>query len=61
MAILLPMAEATCSVWVVSDALAKNRKQWKSWLGRVLGCNRDGCLAAMEHEAGIEWVSGCRL
>ena len=27
----------------------------------ILNCNRDGHLAAMEHEAGIEWVSGRRL
>ena len=36
------------------------------WLGKVLGCNGDGRLAMMEHEAGIEQVtrhrleSGCR-
>ena len=29
---------------------------WKSWLGKALGCDRDGHLTAMEHEAGIEWV-----
>ena len=32
-----------------------------AWLGKVLGCDGDGCLAAMEHEAGIEWVTGHRL
>ena len=30
----------------------------KSWLGKALGCNGDGHLAAMEHEAGIQWVTG---
>ena len=35
--------------------------QWRLWLGKVLGCNRDGCLAIMEHEAGIERVTGHRL
>ena len=33
----------------------------RSWLGKVLGCDGDGCLAATEHEAGIEWVTGHRL
>ena len=27
----------------------------------ALDHNGDGCLATMEHEAGIEWVSGHRL
>ena len=31
------------------------------WLGTALDHNRDGCLAMMEHEAGIEWVTGHRL
>ena len=61
MAILLLLAEMMRSVWMVSDALAKTRGSMGSWLGRALGCNRDGCLAAMEHEAGIEWISGHRL
>ena len=30
----------------------------RSWLGEALGCDRDGCLAVTEHEAGIEWVTG---
>ena len=47
--------------WMVSDTLAETRRQQKSWLGMVLSCNRDGRLAATEHEAGIEWVSGHRL
>ena len=34
---------------------------WRSWLGMVLDCNGDGHLATMEHEAGIEWVTGHRL
>ena len=34
---------------------------WKSWLGMALDCNGDGCLATMEHEAGIEQVTGHRL
>ena len=34
---------------------------WKSWLGKALGCDRDGHLTAMEHEAGIEQVAGHRL
>ena len=35
--------------------------QQRLWLGKVLGCNRDGRLAAMEHEVGIERVTGHRL
>ena len=35
--------------------------QQRSWLGTALDRNRDGCLATMEHEAGIEWVTGHRL
>ena len=35
--------------------------RWKSWLGKALGCDGDGRLAAMEHEAGIEQVAGHRL
>ena len=31
------------------------------WLGEALGHNGDGHLAAMEHEAGIEQVTGHRL
>ena len=31
------------------------------WLGKVLGCDRDEHLAVMEHEPGIEWVTGHRL
>ena len=27
----------------------------------MLSCDRDGRLAVMEHEAGIEWVTGHRL
>ena len=27
----------------------------------MLDCNGDGCLAMMEHEAGIEQVTGHRL
>ena len=27
----------------------------------ALDHNGDGCLAMMEHEAGIEWVTGHRL
>ena len=30
----------------------------RSWLGMVLDHNGDGHLAMMEHEAGIEWVTG---
>ena len=33
----------------------------RSWLGMALDCSRDGCLATMEHEAGIEQVTGHRL
>ena len=33
----------------------------KLWLGQVLSCNRDGRLAVMEYEAGIEQVTGHRL
>ena len=32
-----------------------------SWLGKALDCNGDGCLATMEHKAGIERVTGHRL
>ena len=35
--------------------------RWKSWWDEVLGYDGDGCLAAMEHEAGIERVTGKRL
>ena len=35
--------------------------QQRSWLGMVLDCNRDGCLAMMEHKAGIERVTGHSL
>ena len=27
----------------------------------AFSCDGNGCLAAMEHEAGIEWVPGLRL
>ena len=33
----------------------------RSWLGTVLDCNGDGCLAMTEHKAGIERVTGHRL
>ena len=33
----------------------------RSWLGMVLDRSRDGRLAIMEHEAGIERVTGHRL
>ena len=37
-------------------------EDWReSWLGKALGCDGDGCLAATEQEAGIEWVTGLRL
>ena len=32
-----------------------------SWLGMALDCNGDGRLAMMEHETGIERVTGHRL
>ena len=35
--------------------------RWKSWWDEVLGYDRDGHLAATEHKAGIEWVTGQRL
>ena len=35
--------------------------QQRSWLGTALYRNRDGHLAMMEHEAGIEQVTGHRL
>ena len=34
-------------------------RRW--WLGKALDCNGDGRLAMMEHEAGIEWITGHRL
>ena len=33
----------------------------KSWWGKALGYDGDGHMAVMEHEAGIEWVTGHRL
>ena len=50
----LPSAETIHSLWVMSSVSAKGGGQWKPWLGKALGCNGDGCLAATEHEAGIE-------
>ena len=35
--------------------------QRRTWLGKVLGYDGDGRLIAMEHEAGIERVTGHRL
>ena len=35
--------------------------QQRSWLGKALDRNVDGHLAMMEHEAGIERVTGHRL
>ena len=35
--------------------------QRRTWLGKVLGYDGDGRLIAMEHEAGIERVTGKRL
>ena len=32
--------------------------QRELWLGKALSCDGDGRLAAMEHEAGIERVTG---
>ena len=34
---------------------------WRLWLGMALDHNGDGYLAMMEHEAGIEQVTGHRL
>ena len=53
--------ETIHSLLAMSSALAENGGWWKLWLGKVLGCNRDGRLAVTEHEAGIEWVTGHRL
>ena len=39
----------------------KLEDRWKSWLGKVLDCDGDGHLAATEHKAGIEQVTGHRL
>ena len=33
----------------------------RSWLSTALDRDGDGRLAMMEHEAGIEWVTGHRL
>ena len=33
----------------------------RSWLGTALDGSGDGCLTTMEHEAGIEQVTGHRL
>ena len=57
----LPFMEMMHSLWVVISASADTRGLMKSWLGKALGCNGDGCLAATEHEAGIEQVTGHRL
>ena len=46
---------------VMTSVLAKTEDQQKSWLGKALGCDGDGHLAATEHEAGIEWVTRHRL
>ena len=35
--------------------------RWRSWLGTALDRNGDGCLAMMEHKAGIERVTRHRL
>ena len=35
--------------------------RWRLWLGMALDRNGDGHLATMEHEAGIEQVTGHRL
>ena len=35
--------------------------QRRSWLSMALDSDGDGRLAMMEHEAGIEWVTGHRL
>ena len=35
--------------------------QWKLWWDKALGYDGDGHLTAMEHKAGIEWVTGHRL
>ena len=35
--------------------------RWRLWLGMALDRNGDGRLATMEHEAGIEQVTGHRL
>ena len=43
------------SSWLRADG------QQRLWLGMVLDCNGDGHLAMMEHEAGIEQVTGHRL
>ena len=37
---------------------AETDSQQRSWLGMALDRNGDGRLATMEHEAGIEQVTG---
>ena len=44
-----------CRWWPVTQPRPEDWR--KSWLGKVLGWDRDGCLAVMEHKAGIEWVT----
>ena len=39
----------------------RTEDQWDHHWTWVLGCNGNGCLAAMEHEAGIEQISGLDL
>ena len=45
----------------MTSVSAKHGGSQKSWLGKALDCDRDGRLAATEHEAGIERVTGHRL
>ena len=49
------------SPWVMINISAKNGGLRELWLGWVRSCDGDGCLAVMEHEAGIEQVTGHRL
>ena len=58
MAALLPSMGMIHGLWMMIVVLAKTDGWRRSWLGTALDRNGDGHLATMEHEAGIEWVTG---
>ena len=61
MAAPLPFTEMIHSLWVMRVSWLGTEGRWRLWLGKVLGCDGDGRLAAMEHKAEIEQVAGHRL
>ena len=63
-AIVLPSTEMPPSLWVIRVMISAQLgpEDWqKLWWGKVLGYDGDEHLAAMEHKAGIEQVTGHRL